>query len=317
MIKEFMQENINSLNIITIPYNSSEILKDIILNFYEKGNKILYITNEFQEDIDIVKFIEDKVDISIYKGEFSVIGNFIITNYNNARKLGHLFDLVIYNDIRSYPLVTSYEILDIINLLLKPVGKIIYYGTQAILNGSSEVINPVRDCKIPIFEPKIISTRIDLSKDIPYVIFDYIKWSIKSCRKVIIYTPDGERTRKVYDYLLNYRDKTTKNIFRFSEIDKIDTVKNFAKSAGGILITNDFLELGINMEDCDIMVFFADDTSFDYKRLLFLACKGLRYTDKSVGEVIFLAKDETIEMDKAIGMVRSFNRKAWEMGLIL
>lgn len=317
MIDEFINGRIKSLNIVTIPYNSSQILERIISEACIKKEKILYITNEAESDIDILKFLNENINYSIYKGETKVNSNFIISNYYHARRLRYKFDLIIYNDIRSYPEINSFEIMDILDLLIKSDGRILYLGVEGILRQSKDMVVPVRDCRIPMFEPKIITTRVDITRDIPFVIFEYLKWSLRYGRKVIIYTPDADKTKSVYDYMVNYMDKLTKNIFRYTEIDKIDIVKGFAKSTKAILITDDFKELGINLKDCDIMVFFADDIIFNYKKLLFLSCKGFRYPNKYIGEVIFLSKDETDEMDKTRDLIRRFNREAWEKGLLI
>lgn len=317
MIDEFIKGRIKSLNIVTIPYNSSQILERIISAAYIKKERILYITNEAENDIDIIKLLNENINYSIYKGEIKVNSNFIISNYYHARKLRYKFDLIIYNDIRSYPEISSFEILDILDLLIKSDGKILYFGVEDILRRSKNMTIPVRDCRIPMFEPKIITTRVDITRDIPFVVFEYLKWSLRYGRKVIIYTPNADKTNNVYDYMVNYMDKLTKYIFRYTEIDKIDIVKGFASSTKAILITDDFKELGLNVQDCDIMVFFADDAIFNYKKLLFLSCKGIRYPNKYIGEVVFLSKDETDEMDETRDIIRRFNKEAWEKGLLI
>jgi len=317
MIDEFIKGRIKSLNIVTIPYNSSQILERIISEACIKKEKILYITNEAENDIDIIKYLNKSTNYYLYKGEVKVNSNFIISNYYHARKLRYKFDLIIYNDIRSYPEISSFEILDILDLLIKSDGKILYFGIEDVLKRSKDILIPVRDCRIPMFEPKIITTRVDITRDIPFVIFEYLKWSLRYGRKVIIYTPDADKTKSVYGYMVNYMDKLTKNIFRYTEIDKTDIIKGFANSTKAVLITNEFNELGLNMQDCDIMVFFADSAIFNYKKLLFLSCKGIRYPNKYVGEVIFLSKDETDEMDETRDLIRRFNKEAWEKGLLI
>lgn len=316
MIDEFIKGRIKSLNIVTIPYNSSQILKKIISAAFINNEKILYITNESENDIDIIRLLDENTDYTIYKGETTANSSLIISNYYHAKRLRCKFDLIVYNDIRSYPEVSTYEIMDILNILVKSDGRLLYFGVDSILR-SRDLVIPVRDSRIPMFEPKIITTRVDITQDIPFVIFEYLKWSLRYGRKVIIYTPGADKTKAVYDYMVSYMDKLTKNIFRYTEIDNIDIVKEFAKSANAILITNDFKELGINMKDCDIMVFFADDIIFNYKKLLFLSCKGIRYPNKYIGEVIFLSKDETDEMDKTRDIIRRFNKEAWEKGLLI
>ena len=74
--------------------------------------------------------------------------------------------------------------------------KLIVYSIESILNNKREIFLPVKDNRIPIMEPRTILTRIDINKDIPFVIYEYLKWSINSDRKVIICVPDEEKIRK-------------------------------------------------------------------------------------------------------------------------
>jgi len=195
MIDEFISGRIKSLNIVTIPYNSSQILEKIIYEAYIKKERILYITNEAESDIDIIKYLSEDINYYLYKGELGLNSNFVISNYYYGRKLKYKFDLIIYDDIRSYPEVSAYEIMDLLDILIKKDGRILYFGIEGILSRSKEIVIPVRDCRIPMFEPKIITTRVDFTRDIPFVIFEYFKWSLRYGRKVIIYTPDAKKQK--------------------------------------------------------------------------------------------------------------------------
>ena len=78
-----------------------------------------------------------------------------------------------------------------------------------------------------LVEPRLIMTRINLNSDIPYVLYEYIKWFKNNKKNVITYVPNKEDINKVYDYYdnkINLKEvrlirgsnkKLNKNVFNF------------------------------------------------------------------------------------------------------
>lgn len=309
------------LNVVSLPYNSPEIFLKLILHYVKKGKKIIYITNEEPEQVSILDLIKRYTNFRDYAYVrtlgISVNSRLKICNFSNAISLHERFDLVIYDDINSFPVYNKYEVLDLISKMCKENTKVIVYSIESILKGEQEVILPVKDNRIPIIEPRTILTRIDINKDIPFVIYDYLKWSIGSDRKVVICVPDEDRVENVYFYISNYCKNISKSIIRFSK-DRSDKklLSNFGKMKKSVIITNDFEQVFSNVENIDIMVYFADDFQFDYKKLIYFCGSVGRGEKDSKGEVIFLANEETRDMEKAKDITRNFNKEAWEMGLL-
>lgn len=71
-----------------------------------------------------------------------------------------------------------------------------------------------------------------------------------------------------------------------------------------------------DVKNVDIIVYFADSTEFKYKRLLFLCGKVGISNSGNLGETIFLSNTVTENMTKAKEIARSFNKLAWESGLL-
>ncbi|MDP4146142.1 MAG: hypothetical protein Q8936_16905 [Bacillota bacterium] len=311
--------NENFLNVTSMAYNTSEIFIGTIVAFAEKRKRVLYITNE--QNVEIIKYIKNNTGFKSFsfftQDKVYYKDNLIITDYQNAIGLKDKFDLVIYDDIRSYPIYSRYEIIDIMANCSKPNGKLIAYSIEKIFNESREMKLWASEINMPIIEPRVILTRIDIDKDIPYVIFEYLKWSIDLKRNVVVHVPIKEKIKGVFKYLSLYKSKLTNNILWYSTDSEDSTVlEYFQKNKGCIIVTDDFDKISDSCFDLDVLVYVYDDKSIDYKRLVYFSGKVGRIEKRERGEVIFLANEETVEIEKAKSITRSFNKKAWEKGLL-
>ncbi|WP_291636374.1 hypothetical protein [Clostridium sp.] len=323
--KEILRRSLNGkkrIDVLSVFYNSSDLFLETIIAYANDNKKILYITNESQHRVDIIYFINKFTNLGEYV--CSPETNYIseneclhICNHENALKLEEKFDLVIYNDIRSFPKYNKQQIKKILSKTSKVAGAAIAYSVENVLSEGAQIIFPFKNNKMPIIEPRIITTRINLNIDIPLVVYEYLNWSIISNRKVIIFTPDAEKATAVFEYLSNFKEKLSENIFLFiSKKSDVDIPIKFMNKDKGIIVTNDFEESYLEFHAVDVIVYFADNIKFNHKQLLYLSSKVGRHESMQRGEAIFLANVETMEMDKAKNIARKFNKKAWEKGLL-
>ncbi len=309
------------LNIVSPPYNVSHTFIEIILRFTSVGKRVLYITNEDVGEADIINEIKKRSSFRkyMYFKENSTCGNalLIIARHEMLNKFNEQFDLVIYNDIKNFSLYRKEEIAQASMMKSKSNGKIISYSIEKIFDNSREILLPVRENNYPIIEPKFISTRIDINKDIPYVIYEYLEWSINSNNRVIVYVPDEEKVVNVYKYLSKYCSKFSENtIYFIKDNNNKNILYKFMNIKSGIVITNHFNDIYFDLNNINVMVFFADDKYFDYKKLVYLCGKVGRNERALRGEVIFLGNYETEDIDKSKNITRYFNKEAWEMNLL-
>lgn len=323
--KEILKYTLNGktrIDVVSVFYNSSDILLETIIAYANEKKSILYITNEEKPSIDIVNIIDEFSNfgksISYYEYNNNNVNEYLhICNYENAMNIREQFDLVIYNDIRNFPKYNKQQIKKILLATCKVEGTAIAYSVETVLSEYATIMFPLKDNKIPIIEPRIITTRINLSTEIPLVVYEYLKWSIISNRKVIIFTPDEEKATAVFEYLINFKEKLSENLFLYiSNKTQSDIPIVFMNKARGIIVTNDFEESDLEFHALDVIVNFADDSKFNYKQLLYLSSKVGRYDNTQRGEAIFLANIETDQMDKAKSMARKFNKRAWDKGLL-
>jgi late competence protein required for DNA uptake (superfamily II DNA/RNA helicase) len=179
------------------------------------------------------------------------------------------------------------------------------------------LFHPISNNGRPLIEPRIINTRINVNEDLPLVVYDYISWSIFSGKKVIIYVPDDEKVENISNYLLNFKDQLTKNIYIYKRTQKNkNVIEKFKVSVKGIIITDCFEQEEMELQEVNVMVFFADNELFDYKKLVYLTSRANKCLSESREEVIFLSNETSEEMDKAKDILRELNRKAWEEGFL-
>ncbi|MBU3093258.1 hypothetical protein K2F40_12245 [Clostridium sp. CM028] len=323
--KEILRCSLNSkkrIDVVSMFYNSSDILLETIIEYVNEKKNILYITNENQRSIDIIYFINKFSNLGQYvyspETNYGSVNEYLhICNHENALKLQEKFDLIIYNDIRSFPKYTKQQIKKVLLRMCKANSVAIAYSVENVLSEGTPIMFPLKNNNIPIIEPRIITTRINLSTDIPLVVYQYLNWSIISNRKVIIFTPDEEKTIAVFEYLCNFKEKLSENIFLFISKKSDANIKvKFMNEDEGIIVTNDFEESYLEFHSIDVIVYFADNDKYNHKQLLYLSSKVGRYESIQRGEAIFLANVETVQMDKAKNIARKFNEKAWERGLL-
>lgn len=159
-------------------------------------------------------------------------------------------------------------------------------------------------------------TRIDLNTDIPYTLYDYLKWFKESNHKVAILVPDNEKVKSVYEYFDNKLKLSNVKVIKALEknsIKKIERVLKY-KDKSIFIITNQVEEL---LESCyidDVVILFSDNIVFNYKRLLYI-CGAMRNMNYSVPEVLLVSNSVSEEMDKAKDIARQFNKIVWEKSL--
>lgn len=308
----------NILNVISVPYNNSSIFVDTILSIVSRRKKVLYITNEKEEKINILKHIKKKTDFRQYayvRNEKSYYKDklLIITNHENCFYINEDFEIVIYDDINSF---SNYSVRDIERLLsTRNSKKIITYSIEPIYDSEDQIDIPIKRVNMPFIEPRVITTRIDISKEIPFVLYEYLTWFVSSKRKVVLYVPDEKRLEKVYHCLCNLKEELGNNIFIYNKDKKIENLLK-AKDEAVIIIANNMENLRLSFGNLDIVVYFADDESYNYKKLTYICGKAGANDSIGNSEVIFLANSNSEDMDKAKSITRNFNKIAWESGLI-
>lgn len=317
-IDYWYRKHIKFLTIITVPFNTSCIFSDIIDKLSRIGERVLYVWGKDMENRELINSLREfnsQISYSYFKESHSN-ASLTFVNYKNLNKIHKEYDLVIYDDITYFSNISNSRLLEYIREY-EHIGKrsIVYSIEKLPIIGEKFELSAY-NYEQPFVEPRVMTTRIDLNTDIPYTLYDYLKWFKESSHKVAILVPDNEKVKSVYEYFDNKLKLSNVKIIKLLEkksIKKLERVLKY-KDKSIFIITNQVEEL---LESCyidDVVILFSDSIVFNYKRLLYI-CGAMRNMTYSVPEVLLVSNSVSEEMDKAKDIARQFNKIVWEKSL--
>lgn len=322
---DFKSSKINFLNVVSLPYNTTDIFIELVLDVINSQKKVLYITNENNIEINFCKIIQ-RVAGSVRCAYFDATSDeddlkadLVFTNHRNAIKIGRVFDLIIYDDLSSYSPYNKFEILGLLSRCVKDYNtKIIAYSYSRIFNIENEINIPAYQSALPLVEPRIMVTRVNTNKEIPNCAFEHLEYSIFMKRRVVIFIPEMDILINTYNYLKNISTQLTDNIFMLTgEKSREALISKFKKEKKIIILTSEFEEkLYCEGGEVDYLILFNENLYHNKKKLLFICGRASDVEMDKRGEVIFLANEIDNDIDVVKSITRRFNERAWKMGLL-
>ncbi|WP_163195699.1 hypothetical protein [Clostridium thermarum] len=318
-ILNWSRENEKALNIITVPYSKCNIFEELIFKYLSEGKTILYIVND-DIGINYIVDILKKRSFTEYCSNMERIKRvrenkqLVIAAVYCVLSLQSSYDLVIYDDTSSLSKLSRLEILDLLSYFYKS-SRIICRSIESIFQNAPCIEVPPLEESKPLIEPRIITTRLDLSKEIPTVIYDYLMWSLSCQRNVIVLTADEEMSERVYQYLLNIKDELLTNIFLAKDI-KNRELQYFLNKRRGIIVVHNQNIIKLKLSNTDFIVYHAESRVFEYKKLVYICSKASSILQGNLGEVILLSNDISRDMENCRDIIRRFNKHIWDIGLV-
>ncbi len=318
-IDYWYKRNIKILTIITVPFNTACVFSNIISKVSQNNGKILYVwgkSGENRELINIIREFNSNITHS-YIEKKSSSTNLTFVHYNNLSKINAQYDLVIFDDITYFSNVSSVNIRDILDICTNLGERVLLYSIEKMTLVGEKFELAAYNYKKPFVEPRVLTTRIDLNSDIPFTLYDYLKWFKESNHKVAICVPDKEKLNTVYDYFVNKLKLSDVRVIKVSKSDEIKMSEKVSKykDKSIFIITNKIEEL---LEYCyvdDSVILFSDNERYNYKKILYI-CGQIRNINSKLPEVLLVSNEVSEDMEKAKSMAREFNKKVWEKRLI-
>lgn len=316
-INSWYSKKTKVLNIKTRPYNTSFVFSNIINKILSDGGKILYIwcnteVNNFY--IDKQKFYS-----TMFQGKdyFDFSGNIHFGTVDEIGKIKEEYDLVIIDDVTKFSKVTIEDIRDAVEEIYWRAMKIIVYTCEIAFPIGQKLDLVYLPDAISMIEPRIINTRIRLEEDIPLTLYQYLKWFKETKKRVIIVVPSEEKMNKVYNHYYHTLKIDEIRVVRYIRGQNFQFIKDIIEGYSDCLfiITNYIGEYVNDIEDLNIIVLFADDMFYSYKKFLYLS-GALNINNDILPEVLFVSKEISNDMDMAKFMIRMFNKMLWEKKLI-
>lgn len=318
-IDYWYKKNIKFLTIITVPFNTSCVFSNIISKISQSNGKVLYVwgkNGEKKELINTIREFNSEITHSYIEKKASS-SSLTFANYNNLGKITGQYDLVIFDDITYFSNLSSLNIRDILDSCSNLGERILIYNIEKTTLVGEKFELAAYNYKKPFVEPRVLTTRIDLNSDIPFTLYDYLKWFRENKHKVAICVPNREKLDIVYNYFVNKLKLLDVRIIKASRNDEIkisEKVSKF-KDKSIFIITNKIEEL---LEYCyvdDSVILFSDNERYNYKKLLYI-CGQIRNINPQLPEVLLVSNEVSEDMEKAKNMAREFNKKVWEKRLI-
>ena len=158
-----------------------------------------------------------------------------------------------------------------------------------------------------------MTTRIDLTKDIPYILYDYLKWFIDNEQKIVMYVPDEDSLGVVCEY---YANKLKLHGVKVTALPKFDTTKTLKdvlnlSNKAMIIITDRMEETFNDLAIGGVIVLFANNKIYNYRQFIYI-CGEIFKMNLKFPEVLLIGNEVSYDMDEAKEIARNFNIKIWE-----
>lgn len=290
------------------PFQSNNIFSNLINKVVNENKKILYIYGKEEIDRELIKEVNlgGRKKASYTRNGLSN-SDIVFMSFKHTYNIIKNYDLIIIDDISTYFKGDKISLEGVYKKCIEHGKKVIIYTieTNAFLEDGNDISSFGMQNRF--VEPRVITTRIDLKKDIPYSLYDYILWFRERRGKVVFWVPYYEDIESLYYYYVNEIKLEGVKIFKSDEYKTDLNIKDRAI----FIITNSMEELSGFSNLDGIVVLFADNLKVDYKKIIYM-CGKLTNNNDTMSELILVSKDETDEIEKARSLTRKFNKKLWD-----
>lgn len=297
LIQWYNDEGDKIINMVCEPYEPLVLVNKLILQRIEKNEKVLYVS----------KYRKELKALESYKGIIDYI------DFNEVYKINDLYNLIVIDDITFYSNKSEIELMENISFLNKKCHKLLLCSINNVINNVRTIELSNMEKENHFIEPRVMSTRLNLTSSMPYILYDYLKWFNKEKRNVVIYVPNKKKGNELFNY---YIETLTMNkdlyVIQSEEKELLNDINRLRfKDKSAIIITNKLHDYLDYISDIDLIFYFADEKFFDYKKIIF-ACAALTKDINVTRELILLCNEETNNIEQVKTMARKYNKFIWD-----
>lgn len=317
VINNWYSKKTKVLNIKTRPYNTSYVFSNVISKVLNDDGRVLYIW--CSTEINDFYILKQKFYSIMFQGDrkYEFNKNIEFVRVDEVEKIKDEYDLVIIDDITKFSSATVENIRDVVDKIYWKASKIIIYTCEIVLPIGEKFELVYLSDTTSMIEPRILNTRIRLDEDIPLTLYEYFKWFKETKKRVVIVVPSEEKLNKIFNFYYHTLKKEEIRVIRYVKGQSFQYVQEILDgfSDSLFILTNYIGSYIKEIEDLNVIVLFADDIYYSYKKLLYLS--GTLNIKKTVlSEIIFVSREVSNDMDIAKFMIREFNKMLWEKKLV-
>ena len=305
----FHHSNVKAINVVTVPYRGVDPLAGLLEHVLGKV-RLLYITGPAGPEESIERFLEAR-DIEFSHNEESE-APIIILDYDRAFSSQGHYDLVIYDDVNSFPTHRKNEMHELLNHIYYRTKKIIAYSLEAVFRNVINLELPLKENRSFVTEPRFIGVKGDIKTSVPSSVYEYINFFIRDQRSIVVFVPDDETAEGMKSYLERIDPALTKHMHDVSGLSIEEVRDRVLENKNGILLftkqINDFREIPVNFE---FIVADSSAKAYEYRQFIFLCLRNGLFDDLN-GEVLLVSSALTYDMDRTQKLTQNYNRVIWE-----
>ena len=306
-----------AINMKTVPYMGIEPVKDLVEKVLKENGRVLYITGEDKDRVLIVRAMRDRgIDsISVHQDlEINEKESLVICDYLQALRVREEYDLVIYDDVNSFPIHKKPEMQHLIGFIFPKCRKVVAYSFELVFMGMDVIEVPMAGKSGFVSEPRVLETRLNLDEFVPTSVYEYLLWFVFEKKKVLFVTTNKKVKKKVARFLTKIDESLESCIYDVDEIGT-KTMRELCSdhTKSHIFITDnldDYVDMETNFE---IIIHGADASRYSYRELIFL-CLRSGYYDEMNGEVLMICQNVTRDIEKTRDLARHYNKVLWDEG---
>ena len=248
--------------------------------------------------------------IAVFGGHHNrIIGDIICLTTHQLFRYKSYFDLLIIDEIDAFPFKG--------NQVLKQMFINSVKGHYVLLTAtpSKELIEEyqkpgkdvmklaIRFHRHPLPVPKVLCGG---TLSLYYKLVRQLRVFLKNNKQVFIFVPTIDHSKKIAFFLkLFFRCGTYINSKRK---DNNELIESFRNKKYMYLVTTAVLERGVTIRDLQVIVFHADHDIYDSASLIQISGRVGRRKDAPEGEVVFFAKRNNEEIQRAIDEIKANNK---------
>ncbi|GKQ43061.1 DNA/RNA helicase [Companilactobacillus sp. RD055328] len=236
----------------------------------------------------------------------------VIATVHQMIKFRSAFDLIIVDEVDSYPLFGNYWLQDILFRALKKDKRVIYLSAtppKKILQNVDKIYYlPQRfhGKPLPVPKPKIILGQSIL----PQKILRHIRRLIRDKQRFIMFFPSIEILEKFGEGLEKYNLDFSYKLVSSKNNERLDIIRKFRVEKLFALFSTTILERGVTFNDIDVLVYQSNHPNFSKEVLIQIAGRAGRQREHFDNEVTFYYREYNQQIKFSINEIKKMNRLA-------
>lgn len=244
-----------------------------------------------------------------------------IATTHQLLKFYHAFDVLIVDEVDSFPYVDNAMLYQGVKTALKEDGYTVYLTATS----TDELDKKVRFGELqkvslsrrfhenPLVVPKLkwlskLDTKLQRKK-LPLTLLNGIKKQLITDYPLLLFFPTIDGGRKFVEVLRNYFPTVSIGFVSSQSEDRKQIVTDFRDGRIRILVTTTILERGVTFPYVDVFVLLANHHLYTRSSLVQISGRVGRSEERPTGELIFFHDGKTKAMTKAIHEIKEMNRK--------